>query len=178
MPRSCQGKKKEEKKNEKKYKKTQKKTRLVPNHGDCGGDPKVLPRQIWQRPREYSDDPVTNPSGIAIWCRSITPQLVAHLDNLCTDHWLFPRLHSGGVSNPTRWSLSFILGLLYRSSRQQRDIMRLCTNLAAFQSYSDLSSYPVDNRPWIAFWDLGNTPSNLTRCPLANLVGICILMNF
>ena len=43
-----------------------KSTGLVPDHGDCGGDAKVLPRQIWQRPREYSDDPVTNPSGIAI----------------------------------------------------------------------------------------------------------------
>ena len=103
MPRSCQGKKKEE------WKKN--KTRLVPNHGDCGGDAKVLPRQIWQRPREYSDDPVTNPSGIAIWCRSITLVIL-----LVIAHGLHFE----------------ILGILY---------------------------------PRIA------------RCPLANLMGICIPMN-
>ena len=63
------------------------------------------------------------------------------------------------------------------SSRRLRDTMRLCTNLEAFYGYSDPSSYPVGNCPWIAFWDLGNTSSNLARCPLANLMGICIPMN-
>ena len=63
------------------------------------------------------------------------------------------------------------------SSRRLRDTMRLCTNLEAFYGYSDPSSYPVGNCPWIALWDLGNTPSNPARCPLVNIMGICILRN-